>query len=166
MTSLGESSRMVSQADRQENIPPRALLIIREYGNETNDTKISRRKWVEGRCETVMGNNGGDWKSIAVSARRLFAKDASMKHVLPSPYEIFEILMDVSHEQRTPMLKLRIGAARNTWSYATLNIMTHAIEGILGKGYVEDATISMKKNGAIANPIPKYGYLGGSRLTH
>ena len=56
-------------------------------------------------------------------------KDAALKHVLVSPYGIFEILMEVSREQQARGLELRIGATGNPWSYATLNIMAHTIDG-------------------------------------
>ena len=46
-----------------------------------------------GKCETVLGNNGEGWKSVAVSQWWLNLKGAATKHVLVSPYGISEILM-------------------------------------------------------------------------
>ena len=109
------------------------LLIMREYGDDAKAGKINSRKWVEEQCETFPGRNGEDWRPIAVSPRYLCVKGAALKHVLAGPYAIFEILMEVNREQKTPRLKLRIGATGHKGSYGTLHIMTHSIEGIVGK---------------------------------
>ena len=69
--------------------------------------------------------------------------------------------MEVNREQAHPRLKLRIGPMGETWSYATLNVMGKAIDGIDGRRYVGEATQSLRNNGAIDIPDPTYGYLGG-----
>ena len=66
---------------------------MRGKGNDTRGSKITSRKWVDEEFGVVMGYNGEDWKSIAVSQRWLNLKDSVMRHVLVSPYGIFEILM-------------------------------------------------------------------------
>ena len=78
-------SRMICR-----KIYQRTLLILREKGNDTKGGEINIRKWVEEQFGTVMGNNGEDWKSAAVIQWRLNLKAAVLKHVLVSPYEIFE----------------------------------------------------------------------------
>ena len=93
-------------------------------------------------------------------------KDGATNHVLAGPYEIYEILMEANHAQKQPMLKLRIGTAGKTGPYATSGVMTQTIGGIVGKRSREEATQSVKNNGSIDIPIPTYGYLGGSQITH
>ena len=93
-------------------------------------------------------------------------KDGELKHAPVSPYGIFEILMEVNHEKKQPMLKLRIGPTGKTGPYSALNITTQTIGGISGKRSMEEATRSMKNNGSIDIPNPKYGYLRGSQLAH
>ena len=60
-------------------------------------------------------------------------KDGPTKHDLVSPYGIYEILTEATHAQRQPMIKLRIGSAGKTGPYATLNISTQTIDGVVGK---------------------------------
>ena len=106
-----------------------------------------------------MGNNGADWKSIAVSHRWVNLKDAALRHVLVSPYGIFEILMVGNLDERNPMPELRIGATGNTGSYAALNISTHPIDGLVGRRSVEGVNSELSRNGGIAIPSTTYGYL-------
>ena len=89
--------------------------------------------------------------------------DGSTNHVLLGPYEIYEILMGANHAQKRPRLKLGIGSEGKTGSYATMNIATQTIGGIVGKRSMEEATQPMRNNGAIDIPIPTYGYLIGAK---
>ena len=85
-----------------------------------------------------MGNDGSDGESIASSQRFLNLKDAVLRHVLVIPYEIYEISMGGNREERNPRLKLRIGTTGNTGIYAALNILTQAIEGVVGRSSVDE----------------------------
>ena len=60
-------------------------------------------------------------------------KDGLTHHVLVSPFELYGILTDVNHAQVEERLEIRIGSAGKTEAYATLNIMTNAIGGIVWK---------------------------------
>ena len=80
----------------------------------------------------------------------------SLKHVLATPYEIYEILTESNYEHHQSRLKLRIGPAGKTGPYATLNIMAQTIDGIVGKRYAEEAAQSLRNNGAIDIPNPTY----------
>ena len=93
--------------------------------------KLNSRKWA-GECETVLGDRCGCWKSTAISTCWLCVEDGVLNHVIVSPYEIYEIPMEVNHEQNQKLLKLRSGPKGQTGSYATLNIMTQAIYGSVG----------------------------------
>ena len=141
-----------------------ALLIMREKGNDSNGSKINRRKWAEEECGAVMGNDGEDWKSIEASQWRLNLKGTVLRHVLLSPYEVYEISMVGNREGGNPRLKLRVGPTGNTGSYAALNIITHPIGGIVGRRSVAEVDSSLSLSGYIAIPIPEYGYLMGGRI--
>ena len=67
-----------------------------------------------GKCETVLGERGADGKSIEVGMWWICVKDGVVNHVLASPYEIYDILMEVNHEQKQTRLKLRIGPTGKT----------------------------------------------------
>ena len=120
----------------------------------------------EGRVRGGMGGKGEDWKSIAVSQIRPYAKEGVANHVLLSPYGICEILMEVNRAQRRPRMVLRIGSTWETGPYATLNIATQAIVGVVGKKFREEVAHAMKNNGEIETTCSTYGYLRGSQITH
>ena len=78
-----------------------------------------------------------------------------MKHVLVSPFELFEILMEVDHEQKQGRLKIRIGTKGETESNATLNIVTKATDGIVGRKPKEKVPQSMQSSGSVLIPKSK-----------
>ena len=78
--------------------------------------------------------------------------------------EIFEMLMDVNHEQRQGRWKLRIGPTGKTGTYAALNKVTQTIDGIVGYKSKEEVDQATRSSGSIEIPDPTYGYLGASQL--
>ena len=96
---------------------------------------------------SFMLEEGLGWKSLSANKRYLPLTGGATKHVLFIPFELFEILMEVNHEQSQGILKITIGAAGKTESYATLNIVTKTIGGIVGKKTKEQVSQSMQISG-------------------
>ena len=124
-------------------------------GNDTNGSRINSRKTSEFECATFTGEDGEDWKSLSSNERYLSITEGSMKHVLVSPFELFEILMEVDHEQKQGRLKIRIGTKGETESNATLNIVTKATDGIVGRKPKEKVPQSMQSSGSVLIPKSK-----------
>ena len=118
------------------------------------------------QCETVLGERGEDWESIAISTRCLCVKDGAFGECSREP--VWNIRDTNGGESRAEEAKAKTKnrANRKTGSYATLNIMTQAIDGIVGKISAELAALAMRSNEAIDSPDPTYGYLRGSQFIH
>ena len=86
------------------------------------------------------------------------------KNVLAIPFGRFEILTEVNREQKHGRLKIRIWTKGKTASYATWNIMTKTIDGIVGKQTKDQVSQAMLRSGSVLIPIPTYGYLSGVQL--
>ena len=105
-------------------------MIMRKRGNYYKERKINSRKWEGGECGIPIEENGEEWETIPISQWRLYLKDAFVKHVLASPYEIYEILMGHNRELN-PRKKLRIGATGNAGVVA-ICVMVETIVGTVG----------------------------------
>ena len=57
---------------------------------------------VGSECDIQIGENGEGWKTISVTQRWLIVKDAFLKHVLVSPFVIFEISTMHNREEANP----------------------------------------------------------------
>ena len=111
------------------------MAIVRENWSDAKGRKIDSRKRWGGNAKRPWASNGGAWKSITVSRRRLYLEDGVANRVLVGPYGICAILMAPNHAQRQPILRLRIGSGEKTGPYATLNILTQTIGGVDGRNH-------------------------------
>ena len=91
-----------------------------------------------------------------------------MGNLTVSPFEAYEMLTEVDNAQKKGRLGIRICATGEKESYSTLNVMSRAIERILGKMANDQAFHAMRNNeerGEIVHNLT-YGYLMGSPLEH
>ena len=92
---ISQESRLASQCDRGANLPIRADRLERS-GNESDGIKINSRGTAEFLRDSSMGEKGEDWRSMAVADWLLEIKEGVMNHVPVSPYEVYEMLMEVN----------------------------------------------------------------------
>ena len=88
-------------------------------------------------------------------------KEHFVLHVIVSPIEIWEILMEWNHGIRSPRQKLRIGTTGNAGpGNPALNALTEVIEAIVGSNSIGEVQKDLTDRGAMAEiPPPTYGHM-------
>ena len=92
----------------------------------------------------------------------LTLKVGVMSHVLVTPFEIFEILMEINREPEGRM-GIRIGTSRGARS--AINLMKSAPDGIVGK-LDQNSYKSETKRISSEIPDPTFGYLRRSSIRY
>ena len=123
-----------------------ALIILRDVGNDSNGRKINSRGTSEFGRESVMGAKGAKWKSTPLTDWFFAVKEGVMRHVLVSPYEVYEMLTEVNKEQQQGRWMIKIGTSGKKETYSTMNVLTRAIESIAGKMRKDQAFQAMRSN--------------------
>ena len=142
-----------------------ARMIVRNRGNDSNGSKINSRRWVASECGIQIWDNGDDWAKISISQWWLYLEGAFAKHVLVSPYEIYEILMGYIRGAG-PRKKLGIGPTGNA-GVAAISAMVETIEGTVGGLEMVEANSALAERGVLTElPAPNYGYLGSCAILH
>ena len=113
------------------------LWILKWKGNDPMGRKISRPSHVEEELGIPIGDKGEDWGTISIAERWVAIKDQFILHVLVSPIEIWEILMEWNQGIVIPRQKLRIGSAGHTGAgNPAINSLRGAIEAKVGNNSI------------------------------
>ena len=133
--------------------------------NDTKGRMINSRKVRNSNARVSLGKTGETGNRFHRTIGIYPIKEGAMEKVLVIPFELFGILMEVNHEQKQGKLEIMIGTTGQTESYATLNIMTKRIDGIVGKEAKEEVPQAMQSSGSVLVPNPTYGFPNeGSQL--
>ena len=137
------------------------LWIMRWEGNDSMGSKINRRSQVEAELEIPIGDKGEYWQTISNAQWRVVIKDQFILHVLVSPIEICEILMEWNHGLRLPRQKLRIGSAGNAGAgNPAINALWDVIAEKVGNNSIGEVKKDLASRGIVTEiPAPTYGYM-------
>ena len=86
-----------------------AMTILREHGNIPNWRKINSRGTEEADCGPITGETGDGRRSAAFSDWFLALKERVLRHVIASPFEVYEISMEINRDQTKGRMKVRSG---------------------------------------------------------
>ena len=109
------------------------------------------------------GLNGGSWESVRIFGWSLALKERIAPHVLVSPYEIYEVLMEINTEHQG-MLEIRVRTSGKQETYSKINIMKNTPGEMVGN--MDPTKATRVEITHIEIPDPTSGYLRGSSMDH